>query len=134
MKIRIIAVLLTLFALATLATTVVLADSINPAQLVQAGWDCINAGPDNYVHCFPPGAGASPRTISVRVFKTQDVNASEVEFLGTEQLIHVDTYNEQPCPQLNGPGGEQEAYEDLRLSPAPLPYFACHHYATGHHD
>jgi hypothetical protein len=69
----------------------------------------------------------------VRVFDTQDANASEAEFLGTELLIHVDLYNGQPCPQLNRPGGEPILYEDLRQTPAPLPYFACHHFETAHH-
>jgi hypothetical protein len=116
-----------------LVSTAAFAHGLNPKQLGEAGWTCFNAGPNNWVHCIAPGSGASPVTMTVRVFDTQDVNATEAEFLGTESLMHVDYYKQQPCPQLNGPGGEQHLYEDLRLSPEPLPYFACHHFETHHH-
>jgi hypothetical protein len=126
MKLKVLVVLLTLVVLASLATAA-LAKGVNPAQLSQAGWACMNAGPHNWVHCFPPGAGASPATMSVRVFDTQDVSATEAEFLGTELLIHVDLYHGQPCPQ-NG----LSEYEDLRPETG-LPYYACHHFETEDH-
>ena len=125
MKARVLALLITLIVLASLATTAALAKGVNPAQLGRAGWACFNAGPHNWVHCTPPGAGASPATMSVRVFDTEDRYATEAEFLGTELLIHVDHYHGQPCPQ-NG----LSEYEDLR----PIaPYYACHHFETEHH-
>jgi hypothetical protein len=65
--------------------------------------------------------------MSVRVFDTEEVSATEAEFLGTELLIHVDLYHEQPCPQ-----DELTEYEDLRET-AGLPYYACHHFETEHH-
>jgi hypothetical protein len=127
MRVRVLALLITLIVLASLATTAALAKGVNPAQLGQAGWNCFNAGPNNWVHCTQPGAGASPATMSVRVFDTEEVSATEAEFLGTELLIHVDLYHGQPCPQ-----DELGEYEDLRET-AGLPYYACHHFETGHH-
>jgi hypothetical protein len=132
-KISTLVLVIALVVGASVATTGALAQGVNPAQLGQAGWTCFNAGPSNWVHCIQPGADASPATISVRVFDTQDVNASEAEFLGTELLIHEDLYNYQPCPQLDGAGGELGLYEDLREAPDPLPYFACHHFEPEHH-
>jgi hypothetical protein len=128
MRVRVLAIWITLIVLASLATTAALAKGVNPPQLSRAGWTCFNAGPNNWVHCVPPGSGASSATMSVRVFDTQDVNDAEAEFLGTELLIHVDLFHEQPCPQ-----DESGEYEDLRETPAPLPYFACHHFDTEHH-
>jgi hypothetical protein len=133
MRARTLVLFVTMLVLASLPAAAALAESINPVQLDRAGWDCFNAGPNMWVHCLPPGAGASPATISVRVFDTQDVGDREAEFLGTELLIHVDLYNDQPCPQLTEPGGERVLYEDLRLTPEPLPYFACHHFETADH-
>jgi hypothetical protein len=133
MKVRILTLVIALIVGASVVTAAAAAQGINPAQLGEAGWTCFNAGPNNWVHCIQPGADASPATISVRVFDTQDASASQAEFLGTELLIHVDLYNGQPCPQLNGPAGEPVLYEDLRQTPAPLPYFACHHFETAHH-
>lgn len=133
MKARTLVLLITMMVLASLPSAAALAGGVNPAQLSRAGWYCFNAGPNMWVHCIEPGAGASPVTVSVRVFDTQAVNASEADFLGTELLIHVDYYNEQPCPQLTEPGGERVLYEDLRETPEPLPYYACHHFETAAH-
>jgi hypothetical protein len=133
MKRRTLVLFVTMLVLASLPAAAALANGVNPAQLSRAGWDCFNAGPNNWVHCIPPGSNASPATLSVRVFDTEDVSASEAEFLGTELLIHMSIYNDQPCPQLTGPGHEQVPYEDLSKTPEPLPYYACHHFETAAH-
>ncbi len=115
---------LIILVLSVLAVGGVAARGQSPAQLSRSGWSCFNAGPDNYVHCTLPGAGASGATMSVKVFETTNVSATEAEYLGTELLVHKNRYNEQPCPQ-NG----LETYEYLGF----VPYFACHHYDTDHH-
>jgi hypothetical protein len=119
-------VVLIILVLSALSVAGVSANGQNPAQLTRAGWDCFNAGPHNWVHCTPPGAAASPATMSVKVFDTEDVGAIVADFFGTELLIHRDIYSGQPCPQ-----NDLESYEDL--SDIGLPYFACHHFDTEHH-
>jgi hypothetical protein len=113
---------------ASFASSETLARGSSPAQLARAGWTCINAGPDDFVHCFPPGAFKSDETLAVRVFETTDVDAEDAHFLGTELLIRDDVYQGQPCPQ-NG-----EEYELLPASVTGLQadYRACHHYSTSH--
>ena len=111
--------LLFVVVLLVLLTTTVVAASAggnNAAQLTRAGWNCVTAGPNDWVHCDPPGTGASDATIVVKVF---DVPGSP--FLGTELLIHADLYRGQPC-ETDGGG----PYADL----SPFPYFACHHFDT----
>lgn len=93
-------------------------------QLANAGFTCVNTGPYNLTHCFPPyitfpndlGSGKY-KTVQVKVF-----NEAGTTFLGTELLVRADLYNGQPCPQDGG------TYDDLRVSPG-LPYFACHHFS-----
>jgi len=121
-------------ALAAACSTLVLASAAlaggnGPAQLGRAGWLCVNAGPDNYVHCFPPGAFKATETLTVRVFETTDTQAEDAHFLGTELLIRDDIYAGQPCVQ-----NDEEEYDFLPASATGLPadYRACHHYATGH--
>jgi hypothetical protein len=116
-----------LFAVALVAP-VVHAGGNSPAQLARAGWTCVNAGPNDYVHCFSPGAFKSSASLTVRVFETTDVNATDAEYLGTELLIRADLYGGQPCA-LNG-----DEYELLPKSETGLPadYRACHHYSTSH--
>jgi hypothetical protein len=99
-----------------------------PAQLTRAGWLCVNAGPDDYVHCFPPGAFRADASVAVRVFETTDTGAESAHYLGTELLIRDDLYAGQPCAQNDG------EYELLPASETGLPadYRACHHYATEH--
>jgi hypothetical protein len=133
MKKRTLVLFVTMLVLASLPAAAALAKGVNPAQLSRAGWNCFNAGPNMWVHCISPGSGASPATLSVRVFDTKNVSANEAEFLGTELLIHVSIYNDQPCPQLTDPGAERVLYEDLRETPDPLPYYACHHFETAAH-
>jgi len=83
----------------------------------RAGFNCFNAGPSNWTHCWRV-KDFSDRAIAVSVY-SEDGTA----FLGTELLIHEDVYHGRPCPQ---DGGEWE------LNPA-IPYYACHHFHTGHH-
>jgi len=87
-------------------------------KLVKAGYFCFNAGPANWTHCLNPRLLGNP-AVSVKVF-SEDGR----QFLGTEQLMRYDIYSGQPCPQdgLN--------QWDFLGDP---PYFACHHFHTGHH-
>ena len=71
-------------------------------QLEAAGWNYVNAGPNNWLHCFPPGQG-NAKTLQVKVF-----GVSGDPFLGTEILIHQDVYAGQPCATDGG-----EPYHDL---------------------
>src|SRR4029450_3916782 len=85
----------------------------SPAQLQQAGWDCLNpaaAFPDNpKLHFSPPGhpeavvAGTAVSALLVP-FATPDVNAVEAPFLGTEHMLRADHFHNQPCP-TDPPGG-----------------------------
>lgn len=101
-----------------LSVTVAYARGHSASQLENAGWDCMNAGPSNFMHCFAPGGG-SEQTVQVKVFEE-----AGSPYLGTELLIHEDLYNGQPCPQ------DHLATYD----PVPdTPYVACHHFETGHH-
>jgi hypothetical protein len=112
--------LLFVVVLLVLLTTGVVAASAgghNADQLTRAGWDCGPAGPNDWVHCTPPGTGASDATIVVKVF-----DVPGYPFLGTELLISVDLYRGQPC-ETDGGG----PYHDLRPD---APYFACHHFDT----
>lgn len=86
-------------------------------QLSNAGWNCVPAGPNDWIHCFAPGAGTSP-TVQVKVF-----GVTGEPYLGTELLIHRDIYNGQPCPQDG-----LETYDAV----AGTPYMACHHFETSH--
>ena len=94
-------------------------------QLDKAGWTCVNAGPSDWTHCFPPSVdfpgdivAGERATIQVKVF---DVPGST--FLGTEILIRADLYNDNtPCAQDGG--GEYGTLAGYRT---------CHHFYTGHH-
>ena len=88
------------------------------SQMEQAGYFCFNAGPANWTHCLNPGLLGNP-AVSVKVF-SEDGS----EFLGTEQLMRYDIYSGQPCPQ------DDLNQWDFLVEP---PYFACHHFHTGHH-
>ena len=87
-------------------------------KLERAGFFCFVAGPSDYVHCWKAEDFSDP-AISVMVF-----NQDGTRFLGTELLIHENQYNDQPCPQDGGDWDYMEV----------IPYFACHHFYTGHHD
>jgi hypothetical protein len=79
---------------------------------------CFNAGPSNWKHCLNPRLLGNP-SVSVKVF-SEDGS----QFLGTEQLIRYDIYSGQPCPQ--------DGLDQWDFLGDP-PYFACHHFHTGHH-
>lgn len=89
-------------------------------QLINAGWDCFPAGPNDWIHCMDLDKliNGNP-SVPVKVFS---VDGSE--YLGTELLLHEDVYAGQPCPQ-----------DDLNLwePQAGIPFMACHHFLTGHH-
>jgi hypothetical protein len=87
-------------------------------QMANAGYFCFNAGPANWTHCLNPRLLGNP-AVSVKVF-SEDGS----EFLGTEQLMRYDIYSGQPCPQ------DDLNQWDFLGEP---PYFACHHFHTGHH-
>jgi len=88
-------------------------------RLSNAGWNCIVAGPNNWIHCFAPGQSmARGQAGNVMVF-----GGDGHPFLGTELLIHEDVYNGQPCAADNG-----EPYHFL-VDP---PFYACHHFETPH--
>lgn len=128
MKPKTILMVSTVVVMLAAAGGVVHANGNSPAQLARAGWLCVNAGPDNFVHCFPPGAFSSSPSVAVKVFHTTDTGSTDAEFLGTELLIRADLYAGEPCAQ-NG-----HEYELLPASETGLPadYRACHHYDTAH--
>ncbi len=97
------------------------ADARGPGNthLAAQGWTCVTAGPNGWVHCFPPGFDRSDRSITVRVFDSTDTTVDGT-LLGTELLIHDEVFAGQPCPQDGG------AYEPL----AGTPFWACHRFAT----
>jgi hypothetical protein len=107
--------------------------SSSPAQLQEAGWACpVLLG---LVHCLPPGTslkdGASP-SLTALVFDTDNPNATEATFLGTEHVLRADVFekggsNNPPCPR-DPPTYE---YTDLRTTALGIPYYACHHYNSG---
>ncbi len=84
-----------------------------------AGWNCFNAGPNNWMHCNPPKTG-NPDTI-VKTIQVKVFGEDGHPFLGTEILVHESIYNGQPC--MTDGGGP---YHFLGF----IPYYACHHFAT----
>lgn len=88
-------------------------------HLADHGWTCLTAGPNDWVHCFPPGFASSDRTITVRVFDSTDVDIDGAQ-LGTELLIHDEVFAGQRCPQDGGNYGPL----------AGTPYWACHRFDT----
>lgn len=106
-----------------LVVSVAYAQGHTSEQLSDRNWTCVNTGPHNWVHCFPPSVdfpddllNGTRSTIQVKVF-----GVPGDPFLGTELLVHEDIYNWQPCTQDGG-----EPYEPLGFAP----YYACHHFAT----
>jgi hypothetical protein len=87
------------------------AGGVTPDQLMQAGWECRQpAGDPTRLVCAPPGQGLPPRpgtpefadrspSYHLRVF-----SFATGEFIGTQQLLHPDTYvNGTPaCPTQPG--------------------------------
>ncbi len=124
MKFKVTGVLVLLLLLALTLTSVVSAGANSPAQRGKAGWLCMPAGPNNWVHCFPPGAFSSSASISVQVFETSDVTSTDAAFHGTEILIRDDLYAGQPC--ITEGGGEYEFLPSIATG-LPFDYRACHH-------
>lgn len=98
---------------------VALANQGKPSMenLVAHGWDCPILGE---YHCFNPVSVNSMNTSSIQVL-VFELNG---KFLGTEVLWREDLYlhGMQPCP----------ADEILTPDDIGIPYYACHHYDTGH--
>jgi len=113
------------------------ADGVSPAQLTQAGWDCIYPGDFNpNVHCFAPGqlagveAGTAASALLV-AFATPDVNATQAPLLGTERMIRADLFHNQPCPTdppgYPGATTSPPLYEWSYLGPRfGWNYYICH--------
>lgn len=96
------------------------ADGHTADQLENAGFDCFPAGPTDWIHCMDVDKLASgKKSVPVKVFSVDGQ-----EFLGTELLLHEDVYAGQPCPT-----DELNLWEPLEGTP----YWACHHFLTGHH-
>ena len=93
------------------------AGGLTSEQLARAGYTCIPAGPNDWIHCFLARKFPKP-SVPVKVFSTDGM-----EFLGTELLLRADKYHGQPCPQ-----------DGLDIwDPLAVPgYLACHHFDTGH--
>lgn len=100
-----------------LTMTPAAAAQLTSAQLVQAGFLCIVAGPHDWIHCLNSQllAKGGP-AIQVVVF-----SGDGSIFLGTEQLLREDKYAGQPCPQ-----DDQPMWEPVD----GIPYVACHHFGT----
>lgn len=111
-------VIVSLAAIGLFASSAV-AGGLTAEQLTRAGYDCFPAGPSNWMHCLL-GRKLGQQVIPVKVFSV-DGN----EFLGTEHLLREDIYAGQPCPQDG-----LDSWDPLAVPG----YFACHHFATGHHD
>ena len=96
------------------------AGGLTPAQLVEAGWTCFDAGALG-VHCAPPKKWPpnDPAVQLLYFFDLHDPNSEVAGFSGTETLIRSDIYKGQPCPTE-----DQDEYTDLGF--LGLDYFACH--------
>lgn len=114
--------LLLIVVLLVLLTSTVVAASAqghNADQLTNAGWFCVNAGPNNWVHCLKPGFDPTSESQIVKVFSEDGLT-----FLGTELLIRADLYAGQPC--ATDKGGDYELLSGV----FPVDYRACHHFET----
>lgn len=116
---RLIVITASLLALVAVLVVPAASQSVSPAQLEKAGWDCpfvLGA-----THCARPGGLArvvsgEAKTMSFLVFRGG-------ELLGTELIVRSDVFNGQPCP-TDPPSRE---YTDLRPL-LGLDYWACHRY------
>ena len=117
-----------LAAMVSVPGSAALAQGSSPAQLTQAGWDCllppVEFNPN--VHCAPPGqlerinAGEARAAMFV-AFATTDLDATSAEFLGTERLIRADLFRGQPCPT------DPPSFEYSWLFPRfGWDYYICH--------
>ena len=113
-RITAVAVAATLAGGATLATAApASADGVTPAQLINAGWTCIQPHLNPaLLLCAPPGQGLPPlpgtpgfadRAPSYEFLVFEFATSA---FLGTEHLLRPDIYQhgQPPCPQQ--PGGQ----------------------------
>ena len=102
------------------------AGGVTPEKLgATPAWDCFQAGPHNWMHCFNAKNG-NGKAIQVRVFGPADLSDGYTvgdPFLGTEILLQKSVYNGQPC-STDG-GGEYIDVSGVGDGP-----FACHHFAT----
>jgi len=101
--------------------TVASAQGFSPADLVNAGWDCLDVG--GAIHCFEPGSLEGLLTEEAEVVTALAFSNTDGHFLGVEQNIRADLFHGQPCP--TDPPSRQ--YTDL-LPIFGLHYFACHRY------
>ncbi len=111
MKLKFVSIMFVLFSMMFIVAAIG-AKGHTASQLENAGYNCFEAGPHDWIHCMKKDPADGPSTIPVKVFS---VDGSE--FLKTELLMRADLYNGQPCPQEGG--GE---YDDTGFG-----YFACHH-------
>ena len=91
---------------------------VTAEKLIKAGYTCFPTGPHDWIHCMRVEKFGYP-SVPVKVF-----DEAGVEFLGTELLLRYDIYDGQPCPQ-----DDLEEWDFLEQPP----YYACHHFKTGHH-
>ena len=119
MKVRRITTLMVSLAVIGLFASGANAGGLTSNQLSEAGVDCFNAGPNDWIHCLSLQKFGKP-AVPVLVF-TEDGS----EFLGTEQLLREDIYirGGPPCPQDGLESWDSESVPG---------YFACHHFETGH--
>ncbi len=94
------------------------AGGVTAGRLSDAGYLCFNDGPSNWTHCILERQLGNP-VIPVKVF-LEDGS----ELLGTELLLREDIYAGQPCPQ--------DGIDFWPFLGEDFPYFACHHFDTGH--
>lgn len=89
------------------------------AKLSDAEYFCCNAGPSDFTHCW------LEKRIGEAVIPVKVFSPDGSEFLGTELLLRDDIYAGQPCPQ--------DGLDTWDFLGDAFPYFACHHFNTGHH-
>jgi hypothetical protein len=106
----------------TVTATPTRAAGVSPAQLSQAGWTCIQPGRfPMLLLCFNPGVGLPPLPgtpgFADRLPSYQNLvfDHDTGAFLGTQNALRPDIYEQgkPPCPQQ--PGGEYiyNAFNDL---------------------
>lgn len=98
--------------------------SVNPVQLADAGWDCIEGPPFNpTIHCSPPGMleRIVAHTAVSGLWLTFDTDTVDATFLGSERVIRADRYNGQPCPT----DPPSLTYSHM-LERTGLDYYVCH--------
>lgn len=114
---RIVATLTPVIITLCLFGSTTTAGGLTADQLARAGYTCIPAGPNDWIHCFLGRKFGQP-SVPVKVFSEDGM-----EFLGTEQLLRADKYRGQPCPQDG-----LDIWDPLAVEG----YLACHHFDTGH--